>query len=118
MQFKPSTLLAAIAGSLVASSSLVAGQLVINTPNDVAQCVPTLVTWSGAPGPFFLLVLEDGQPIQEFGGLPADEYSFEWGTNVRAGTQVTLQLNNAAGVFAETSPFVIQDGPDDCNLVN
>ncbi|KAI9068169.1 hypothetical protein FKP32DRAFT_1587891 [Trametes sanguinea] len=32
MQFKPSALLAAIAGSWLASSSLVAGQLVINTP--------------------------------------------------------------------------------------
>ena len=31
MQFKPSALLA-IAGTLLASSSLVAGQLVINTP--------------------------------------------------------------------------------------
>ncbi|KAI9064925.1 hypothetical protein FKP32DRAFT_1624975 [Trametes sanguinea] len=117
MQFKPSALLA-IAGSLLASSSLVAGQLVINTPAHVRQCIPTEVTWSGAPGLFFLVVLKDGEPIQEFGGLPADQYSFTWGTNVRAGTNVTLQLNNAAGEFASTAPFVIKHGPHNCTLVN
>ncbi|OSC99269.1 hypothetical protein PYCCODRAFT_1438450 [Trametes coccinea BRFM310] len=56
MQFrKPSALLAALVGCLFASSSLVASQLVIDTPDDAVQCVPTVVEWTGAPGLFTLV---------------------------------------------------------------
>ncbi|CDO76316.1 hypothetical protein BN946_scf184751.g8 [Trametes cinnabarina] len=124
MQFKPSALLAAVVGTILASSTLVAGSLVINTPAHARQCIPTLITWEGDPGLFFLLtiiipqlVLKDGEPIQEYGGLPADQYNITWPTNVRAGTTVTLSLNNEAGEFAYTSPFTIKRGPDNCNPI-
>lgn len=31
-------------------------------------------------------VLENGSPIQEFGGLPAGTQSFDWQTNVKKGS--------------------------------
>ncbi|KAJ3006342.1 hypothetical protein NUW54_g3973 [Trametes sanguinea] len=114
MQFKPPALLAAITGSLVASSSLsVAGQLVINTPDEAVQCVPTVIDWAGAPGMFMhysavALLIRSTPPVLCKGPFTLD--SFTWQTNVRAGTQVSLRLNDAAGDVAQSAPFVIKDG--------
>ncbi|KAI9068168.1 hypothetical protein FKP32DRAFT_1562285, partial [Trametes sanguinea] len=55
-------------------------------------------------------ILEGGQSIQGFSNLPADQDSFTWQTNVRAGTQVSLWLSDAAGDVAQSAPFVIKDG--------
>ncbi|KAL7284838.1 hypothetical protein ACG7TL_002151 [Trametes sanguinea] len=106
MQFrKPSALLAALVGCLFASSSLVASQLVIDTPDDAVQRVPTVVEWTGAPGSS-----TTDSRFKEFGNLPADQDSFTWQTDVRAGTKVLLRLNDAAGDIAQSAGSVIQDG--------
>ncbi|KAH9846733.1 hypothetical protein C2E23DRAFT_851688 [Lenzites betulinus] len=63
-------------------------------------------------------VLVDGQPIQEFGGLPAETHNLTWPTNVREYTIVTLSLDDEAREEANSAPFVIQHGLENCTLAN
>ncbi|KAI0673181.1 hypothetical protein C8Q78DRAFT_990466 [Trametes maxima] len=106
--------------AIVASSVSAADPLVLNTPADAHQCIPTLITWSGGNGLFFLRVLSgiERNPIQEFGGLPADQHSFLWQTNVASGSLVSLDLaDDVGGELVQSGFFVIGDGPSNCTLV-
>ncbi|KAI0816828.1 hypothetical protein BC628DRAFT_1405362 [Trametes gibbosa] len=108
----------AVAMVAIASSVLAQEPLTIDTPAVARQCEPTLITWHGGTGLFFLLVRENGEPIQEFGGLPADIHNFTWQTNVREGTLITFELADDAREDVTSAPFVIQYGPNNCTLVN
>ncbi|KAI0651110.1 hypothetical protein C8Q79DRAFT_1004427 [Trametes meyenii] len=127
--------------AVAASSVFAADPLVLNTPANARQCIPTLITWSGGNGLFFLtpymefaepntsfltavsnicLVLSgiERTPIQEFGGLPADQHSFLWQTNVASGSLVSLDLaDDVGGELVQSGFFVIGDGPNNCTLV-
>ncbi|KAH9853217.1 hypothetical protein C2E23DRAFT_859203 [Lenzites betulinus] len=107
----------AIAFSLLYVASAIAlDPLVINTPAEVQQCVPTLITWSGGRPSYQLLmsapvscsVLSGGHLIRLF--LDLDETQFTWQPDIPAGTEVALQIVDSIGETAQTAPFVIQEG--------
>ncbi|EIW52083.1 uncharacterized protein TRAVEDRAFT_61417 [Trametes versicolor FP-101664 SS1] len=108
--------LAATAAALTASV-FAQTPLTINTPAIARQCEHTLITWEGGSGLFFLVVLENGSPIQEFGGLPAGTQSFDWQTNVKKGTNVTLSISDEQRDTAESAPFIIRHGRNNCTVV-
>ncbi|KAI0771286.1 hypothetical protein BD413DRAFT_613369 [Trametes elegans] len=116
---KSLSLVCAIAG--LAVSAFGAKPLTINTPAVAQQCVPTNITWNGGSGLFFLLgpcsLLNDGHPLQEFGGLPADQRFFVWETNIPAGIIVNFNIADENGDSADSAPFVIQPGPSNCTLL-
>ncbi|KAI0325835.1 hypothetical protein GY45DRAFT_183715 [Cubamyces sp. BRFM 1775] len=93
------------------------GNFVLDTPVGTKQCSPTVMLWTGGIGPFLLVLIAGGQPVQQFGDIPVGATIFTWPTNVAAGTAVTVTMRDAEGKIAQTAPFVIQDGPDDCNFI-
>ncbi|KAI0657784.1 hypothetical protein C8Q70DRAFT_1055551 [Cubamyces menziesii] len=108
MLFKVFTVAVALA------SSIAAYPLVINTPAEAQQCVPTLVTWEGGVPSYQLkyAVISGGHLIGLF--LDIDATQFLWPTNVTAGTTVALQIVDSIGQAAQTGSFVIQPGSTGC----
>ncbi|KAL1948211.1 hypothetical protein VTO73DRAFT_12286 [Trametes versicolor] len=45
------------------ASAFAAGPLVLNTPESVAQCVPTVITWTGGVREYLLLVTSSPHPL-------------------------------------------------------
>ncbi|KIJ69273.1 hypothetical protein HYDPIDRAFT_185116 [Hydnomerulius pinastri MD-312] len=86
------------------------GILVINTPANVVECEPTLITWSGGEAPYFLVVLPAGQPdaapIENLGEQTG--HSLTWVANVAAGTDLGLTLKDSTGAIAQSAPFTVQ----------
>ncbi|KAI0365403.1 hypothetical protein BV20DRAFT_1056470 [Pilatotrama ljubarskyi] len=145
MSFKTIILAVTTAAALV--SSVLAASLEISTPAIAKQCEPTTVEFVGGAGPFLLVrvstivsssqgrvhywpfrlpvlvlvrvryrVQTDGQTIDQF-TIPAGATSFVWGTNVAAGTPVSLELVDSTGEVAQTAEFVIAPGADTCTVV-
>ncbi|KAL1948201.1 hypothetical protein VTO73DRAFT_12276 [Trametes versicolor] len=114
------TLVAVLALTACAWAS---GPFVIDTPANAAQCVPTLIVWSGGEAPFFLVrfLLPElvrcgfltrrlglNRTIEDFANLSGQ--SFTWGTNVAAGESVSALIVDATGSIAQSAPFSIQPG--------
>ncbi|KAI0330397.1 hypothetical protein GY45DRAFT_1370799 [Cubamyces sp. BRFM 1775] len=122
MLFKAFTVAVALAASVAAYP------LVINTPAEAEQCVPTLVTWEGGVPSYQLYltmpkllaekhsllhsVISGGHLIGLF--LDIDATQFLWPVNVTAGTTVALQIVDSIGEAAQTASFVIQPGSTNC----
>ncbi|RPD60546.1 hypothetical protein L226DRAFT_570040 [Lentinus tigrinus ALCF2SS1-7] len=117
----------AIAAAMAVSAHAAATitSLVINTPADATQCVPTVFTFSGGVAPFTLLfsplpgslqrsqavhsILEDGNVIESFSGLTGP--SFVWSTNVPGGQSISVEIADASAT-AFTAPFVVLPSDD------
>ncbi|EED85968.1 predicted protein [Postia placenta Mad-698-R] len=101
--------------ALAAFASGVAG-LTINTPSDVSECIPTLLTWSGGTGPYYLSIEPgndpSGAPLQQYG--PLDGTSFTWPTNITSSQQVSLTIKDSTGATNQCAPFNINAGSSSC----
>ncbi|KAL1948195.1 hypothetical protein VTO73DRAFT_12270 [Trametes versicolor] len=114
------TLTLAVTAAALTASAFAQTLLTINTPAVARQCENTLITWEGGSAVSSIIshpVLENGSPIQEFGGLPAGTQSFNWQTNVKKGTNVTLSISDEQRDTAESAPFIIRHGRNNCTVV-
>ncbi|KAH7889352.1 hypothetical protein F5I97DRAFT_515248 [Phlebopus sp. FC_14] len=103
------------------------GVFVINTPSNVVQCEPVLITWSGGTSPYnleyvllnvlFNIVLSPscsvvpgddptGPPIECLGEQTGQSYT--WVVNLAAGTSASLTLKDSEGALAQSAPFIVQ----------
>ncbi|EIW52080.1 uncharacterized protein TRAVEDRAFT_75487 [Trametes versicolor FP-101664 SS1] len=124
------TITSFFAVAAVFASVFAADPLVLNTPGNVAQCVPTEITWTGGTPPFDLSSCRNATRLQslclpssitdsavnnmpiteDFPGLTGD--SFLWDTDVLGGTVMTMKMTDAAGVTAFSAPVVVQQSQD------
>ncbi|TFK86766.1 hypothetical protein K466DRAFT_600049 [Polyporus arcularius HHB13444] len=110
--------------TVVAHAAAVATPLIINTPIAATQCIPIDFTWTGGVGEstdiqplpesttharnpqrLSLCILEGGNVVQSFRGIPGE--TFKWAANVTGGVSVDVQLKDSAGAAAFTAPFEI-----------
>ncbi|KAI0356979.1 hypothetical protein OH77DRAFT_1519892 [Trametes cingulata] len=108
--------------ALGASSTLAQLQpLTIETPTDVKQCSTATFNWSGGQersiADYVDLAQEvrrNGVPLESFG--PMGQSPFVWNVDVTAGSQMLLLLTDAANGVAQSAPFRIAPGFDNCTL--
>ncbi|KAI0649678.1 hypothetical protein C8Q79DRAFT_339199 [Trametes meyenii] len=92
------------------------------TPFFTKQCEITLIEWTGGIAPYGLVIVRDGEVIEQFSNIPAApvnfvEGIFPWGTNVAAGTEVRMLVSDSTGAVAPTGLFTIMPGVNNCTLV-
>ncbi|EJD06593.1 uncharacterized protein FOMMEDRAFT_165350 [Fomitiporia mediterranea MF3/22] len=100
--------------ALAAAIGVSAQQLHIDTPSNVVQCLPQLLTWGGGTGPWFVSVLPGGQPgaaaLIDFGQQSGTQLT--WVVNIAAGTSIGLTVRDQTGATAESAPFNIGSSSD------
>jgi hypothetical protein len=108
--FKATTTVALLAFAAAAAAQ----DLVINTPQGVIACEPTLITWSGGTPPYFVSLL-DGNDVN---GAAIDTLqnnvtatSFTWQVNYKPGTQLALQVKDQTGTTKPSAVFPINAPP-------
>ncbi|OAX39553.1 hypothetical protein K503DRAFT_716207, partial [Rhizopogon vinicolor AM-OR11-026] len=83
-------------------------QLTINTPANVVECQPTLLSWSGGTGD----ILPGGSPtsasLENLG--QQNSTSVTWICNIASGTSIGLTLVDSTGLTAQTAPFTVNPG--------
>jgi hypothetical protein len=124
------TLFALFSAAVVAASPTARSPLVINTrafpqcglhnPTHsscsvgATECQPTLLSWSGGEPAYHLAVQSTtGSHVYLSGNTYVT--SLTWVVNVPAGTVVSAQLKDSAGVIAYTASFTIAKGS--CKLL-
>ncbi|KAL5504115.1 hypothetical protein ACEPAH_8188 [Sanghuangporus vaninii] len=130
MQFRLASLFA-----IVAAIGAAAQTLQINTPTNVIQCLPQLITWSGGTGPYFVRlalffsssvsrvylnlcyyfsVQPGGQPsaaaLVDFGQQTGT--SLTWVVNIQSGTSIGLTIRDQTGTVANSAPFDVGSSSD------
>ncbi|KAK0500489.1 hypothetical protein EDD18DRAFT_1102588 [Armillaria luteobubalina] len=97
----------ALVGSVLAQ-----GDLTINTPSGLTQCLPTLLSWSGGTGPYFLTVTSgtdpNGNPIANLGEQSGT--SFTWTVTFPQGTGLVFNIRDQTGSVKQTAPVTVQTG--------
>ncbi|KAG1747242.1 uncharacterized protein EDB91DRAFT_1117147 [Suillus paluster] len=87
-------------------------QFTINTPSNVVECEPTLISWSGGTAPYFLSILPGATPngaaLENLG--QQNSTSVTWTCNIATGTSLGLTLRDSAGLVAQTAPFTVNPG--------
>ncbi|KAI6037726.1 hypothetical protein EDC04DRAFT_2604618 [Pisolithus marmoratus] len=87
-------------------------QFTINTPSNVVECEPTLITWTGGTAPYFLSILPgatpNGTPLENLG--QQNSTSVTWTCNIQAGTSIGLTLRDSTGAVVQSAPFTIIAG--------
>ncbi|EKD03815.1 hypothetical protein A1Q2_01828 [Trichosporon asahii var. asahii CBS 8904] len=88
--------------SLLAAVAVVAqdGGATVATPNGLTTCQPTLLTWTGGQAPYYVSIIEGGNPNgKAFKTWPATEAtSLTWKVaEVPAGQSITVQVKDGSG---------------------
>ncbi|KIM62692.1 hypothetical protein SCLCIDRAFT_9019 [Scleroderma citrinum Foug A] len=87
-------------------------QFTINTPGNVVQCEPTLISWSGGTGPYFLSILPGASPtgsaLENLG--QQNSTSVTWTCNFPSGSSLGLTLRDSTGAVAQSAPFTVNPG--------
>ncbi|KAI6108891.1 hypothetical protein EDD16DRAFT_1711696 [Pisolithus croceorrhizus] len=110
-----------VAGALAQSS------FTINTPSNVVECQPTLITWTGGSPPYYLVRrailflgrgstmrvpsrLRDptGTAIESLG--QQNSTSVTWVCNIASGTSLGLTLRDNTGATVQSAPFTVNPG--------
>ncbi|PBL03641.1 hypothetical protein ARMGADRAFT_1022265 [Armillaria gallica] len=93
-------------------SALAQGDLTINTPSGLTQCLPTLLSWTGGTGPYFLTVTAgtdpNGNPIADLGEQTGT--SFTWTVTFPQGTGLVFNIRDQTGAVKQTAPVTVQTG--------
>ncbi|KAK0193764.1 hypothetical protein F5146DRAFT_998294 [Armillaria mellea] len=93
-------------------SALAQGDLTINTPAGLTQCLPTLLSWTGGTGPYFLTVTSgtdpNGNPIANLGEQSGT--SFTWTVTFPQGTGLVFNIRDQTGAVKQTAPVTVQTG--------
>ncbi|KAG7099828.1 hypothetical protein E1B28_001636 [Marasmius oreades] len=102
MKFFAFATIAAIATSVQAQN------LVINTPVNLVECKPALLTWAGGKGDVVDGNNPSGPPIERF---PEQEgTSLIWVVDAHAGQSVGLLVRDSKGATSQTAPVIVQAG--------
>ncbi|KAF9238491.1 hypothetical protein BU15DRAFT_75186 [Melanogaster broomeanus] len=89
-------------------------QFTINTPANVVECQPTLLSWSGGVSPYYLrqVILPGASPngaaLEDLGEM--NTTSVTWTCNIAAGTSLGLTLRDSSGTVAQSAPFTVNPG--------
>ncbi|KIK82605.1 hypothetical protein PAXRUDRAFT_832173 [Paxillus rubicundulus Ve08.2h10] len=87
-------------------------QFTINTPANVVECQPTLISWSGGAPPYYLSILPGGSPtaaaLEDLG--QQNSTSVTWICNIQAGVSLGLTLRDSTGLTAQSAPFTVNPG--------
>ncbi|KAG2074261.1 hypothetical protein BDR04DRAFT_1008721 [Suillus decipiens] len=112
MKFSVASLALFVAGSLA--------QFTINTPSNVVECQPTLLTWSGGVGELFehalFQVITSVLPGATPNGVALENLgqqngtSVTWICNIASGQSIGLTLRDSSGSIAQTAPFTVNPG--------
>ncbi|KAF9643970.1 hypothetical protein BDM02DRAFT_1265401 [Thelephora ganbajun] len=92
--------------------------LIVNTPTNVVQCQPLLITWDpqGSAGPFFLSIHPGDNPsgpaLFSWDGLTGT--SFTWIVTVSAGQSLGLLLRDNTGATSRSAAFTVFAGFSSC----
>ncbi|KAL5526594.1 hypothetical protein ACEPAF_8318 [Sanghuangporus sanghuang] len=129
MQFHLASLFA-----IVAAIGAAAQTLQIDTPTNVIQCLPQLITWSGGEGPYYVVstlfsssvsriyltlcyyfsVQPGGEPsaaaLVDFGEQSGN--SLTWVVNIEAGTSIGLTIRDQTGTVANSAPLTVGSSSD------
>ncbi|KAG2036941.1 hypothetical protein BDR03DRAFT_865152 [Suillus americanus] len=112
MKFSVVSLLLFVAGTLA--------QFTINTPANVVECQPTLLTWTGGTGelfehpvlrPYFSILpgaSPNGVALEDLG--QQNSTSVTWVCNIASGTSLGLTLRDSTGLTAQSAPFTVNPG--------
>ncbi|KAG5638899.1 hypothetical protein H0H81_008959 [Sphagnurus paluster] len=102
-----------LAASLVSIAPSILA-LTINTPTNVVECQPILLTWDGGKPPYFVSAIPGGQPAaQAIKSFPTQNgNSFTWIVDLQAGTSISLSLKDSTGEQAYSDIVQIQPGSD------
>lgn len=112
-----SILTSVIALGLAASTAL--AQLTVNTPLNVIECVPVIITWTGGVAPYILSIKPGDAPngptnLVTFPPLYGN--SVTWLANILTeATDFGLSMIDGAGTLAQSGRFTIQAAPSGVN---
>lgn len=84
----------------------------------LSQCQPTLLTWTGGQAPYYVSVIEGGNPNgKAFKTWPATEAtSLTWKvTEVPAGQSITVQVKDGSGAVKYSAAVTVGDGGSECS---
>jgi len=101
---------------VIAAATLFAranAQLTANTPSNVVQCEPILLTWMGGTAPYYLFLFPGSSPsttIYSFGQQNGTSYT--WLVNQPAGASVGIQVRDSTGLSAQSAAFTIASSSD------
>ncbi|ESK85806.1 secreted protein [Moniliophthora roreri MCA 2997] len=106
--------------SFAALVAAVQAQVTINTPANLVECQPTLLTWTGGQAPYFLSYVlvnvaqrDHGPAIEQFPEQIGT--SLTWVVDFPAGTSVGLLLRDSKGATSQSAAVTIQPGSStDC----
>ncbi|KAG6332447.1 hypothetical protein ID866_6639 [Astraeus odoratus] len=97
-----------------------AQQLTINTPSNVVECEPTLLSWTGGTAPYYLALFihtrnsilpgatPNGAAIENLG--QQNSTSVTWVCNIASGTSIGLTLRDSTGLTAQSAAFTVNSG--------
>ncbi|KAI0039854.1 hypothetical protein FA95DRAFT_1577323 [Auriscalpium vulgare] len=108
--------------SLVAAALFVvaasAQTLTINTPSNVAECLPLQITWSGGTPPYTVSLAsgtDPNGPALQILATNTQATSFSWSAvNFASGTSLDLNVRDSTGTLQQTAPFTVNPGTTDC----
>ncbi|KAG2146188.1 Endonuclease/exonuclease/phosphatase [Suillus bovinus] len=83
-------------------------QFTINTPANVVECQPTLLTWSGGTGNILPGATPNGAAVENLG--QQNSTSVTWVCNIQSGTSLGLTLRDSTGLTAQSAPFTVNPG--------
>ncbi|KAI6039905.1 hypothetical protein EDC04DRAFT_2867889 [Pisolithus marmoratus] len=90
-------------------------QFTINTPSNVVECEPTLLTWTGGTRDILPGSTPNGTPLENLG--QQNSTSVTWVCNIQAGTSIGLTLRDSTGAVVQSAPFTVVAGCDTSHLV-
>ncbi|KAJ8589008.1 hypothetical protein M405DRAFT_768264 [Rhizopogon salebrosus TDB-379] len=106
---KPTTVFAALLSVVPAAFALT-----VNTPASVVECQPTLFSWSGGTGPYYLTLVPGGQsmaaPIKSFPTQTGTSYT--WIADLQANTIFNIALKDSTGATSYSDIVTIESGSD------
>ncbi|KAG1733615.1 uncharacterized protein EDB91DRAFT_1057306 [Suillus paluster] len=88
--------------------------LTINTPANVVECQPILLSWSGGTAPYYLTLVPGSQsmaaPIKSFPTQTGTSYT--WNVDLQANTIFNIALKDSTGTTAYSDIVTIMPGTD------
>ncbi|TFK72909.1 hypothetical protein BDN72DRAFT_835518 [Pluteus cervinus] len=104
----------------LASVAFISGVVALNvdTPTNMVQCQPILITYGGGQSPYFLSALPGGQPaaapLKSWDGTDSTTRTFT--VDIPAGTTVTFAVRDSTGAQAFSDIVTVrQGGTTDCS---
>ncbi|KAJ8508812.1 hypothetical protein ONZ45_g8968 [Pleurotus djamor] len=101
-----------------AGLAIAQGTFTINTPTNVVQCQPLLITWAGGQASYRHISVRNGDDpsaaaLREFGEQAAGATSFSWArVDIQANTRIGFDLRDSTGQLAQTASIPVLSSSD------